>query len=304
MKKILLLLVCLMMIGIQSMIADPAILALHHNGVATFYYDYQFNDAQEAAVEGDTIYLSEGFFAGVMTIRKPIHIIGSGQNTIITGEVRISIQAQPDSVGYLMENVYAMNGITIRDIGVDVINNLKLRKVRATTFSSFHQLENAYIVNCYFQSMDVEKLINSSIIGSKIGGLANGASGANAAMFINCNVSHWAGGHTAYFKNCILYCEWLEGIAEKSLCAVHNLGNGVKIDCYDYAAENIFDVNLECTIPQSELSQYLGTDGTVVGCYGGETPFTLTPNTPRVLEKTVTLDKENKTLKVDIKVGN
>ena len=57
----------------------------------------------------------------------------------------------------------------------------------------------------------------------------------------------------------------------------------------------------------SELNSYgyLGTDGTVVGIYGGDTPYTgnLTPSVPKVTSSDLDLDNANKVLNVKLTVS-
>ncbi len=305
MKKYLITCFALLMMSVLSLNAEPAILALHHEGQVTFYDESQFNDAQEAAVDGDTIYFSEGQFVGNITIKKPIHLVGGGIKTIITGDILLEIENAPG--GYLFENLN-ING-AVKAIGHNVIG-LRMRKVTCKDLYQDHGVDgdfiDCYFVNCFFKNIYLSRMKNASLVNCKIAGLSNGAYSAGAVQFINCNISHWAGGHSATFINSIVYGEWFEGLADHSVLAIHNLSyaqESTRQDCYEYNPENIFDENMECIIPQEAMSQYLGTDSTIVGCYGGETPFTLTPTTPRVLEKTVTLDKGKKTLKVDIKIG-
>ena len=52
-----------------------------------------------------------------------------------------------------------------------------------------------------------------------------------------------------------------------------------------------------------DLSEYLGTDGTQVGVYGGTTPFTLDPQVAKVTESTFTVDTDAKKLTVKLKVA-
>ena len=48
---------------------------------------------------------------------------------------------------------------------------------------------------------------------------------------------------------------------------------------------------------------YLGTDGTVVGIYGGDTPFTLDPTVPKVTNSDIKLDTKTKKLNVKLTVS-
>ena len=114
MKKILLSVVCLMMIGMQSVKAQIGIAALHHAGSVSVFKEDKVANAIAAAVEGDTIYLSEGHFLGNFTIDKPIHVIGSGQGTIIDGNITISIDNNPTLTGYLLTGLYINSSLKIQ----------------------------------------------------------------------------------------------------------------------------------------------------------------------------------------------
>ena len=72
--------------------------------------------------------------------------------------------------------------------------------------------------------------------------------------------------------------------------------------CYFINDENgaCDDSTLESRV---DLSEYLGTDGTQVGVYGGTTPFTLDPQVAKVTESTFTVDTDAKKLTVKLKVA-
>lgn len=72
-------------------------------------------------------------------------------------------------------------------------------------------------------------------------------------------------------------------------CYFVSNGDGV---CDRYTLESRYD-----------LSNYLGTDGTQVGIYGGSTPFTLDPQVAKVTESTFTVDTDAKKLTVKLKVA-
>ena len=48
---------------------------------------------------------------------------------------------------------------------------------------------------------------------------------------------------------------------------------------------------------------YLGTDGTIIGVYGGTTPLTLDPQVAKVTESSFTVDTTTKKLTVKLKVA-
>ena len=82
----------------------------------------------------------------------------------------------------------------------------------------------------------------------------------------------------------------------------------VAIDCYSfnsYSVNRIIDTNC---IPiwadeQLKTQGYLGTDGTVVGINGGDTPFTLVSSVPTVTSSELNLDLEERKLNVKLTVS-
>ena len=50
-------------------------------------------------------------------------------------------------------------------------------------------------------------------------------------------------------------------------------------------------------------NNFLGNDGTVVGCWGGKNPYTLKPNIPTVSSSKVHLDREKKQIQINIKLS-
>ena len=104
MKKILFSVVCLMMVGIQSVKAQtPAAIMLMHQGQATMYTSQELPTAVAAAEAGDTIFLSNGTYPILsgLTINKPISIIGAGQETIVSGDITVDIDSTTTMTGHL-----------------------------------------------------------------------------------------------------------------------------------------------------------------------------------------------------------
>ena len=68
------------------------------------------------------------------------------------------------------------------------------------------------------------------------------------------------------------------------------------IDCYDvtisdYSLENLTDNN------------YFGTDKTVIGPYGGNTPYTLVPAVPRVTKSELKVDPKKQELNATLTIS-
>ena len=111
MKKIysfLLLMLCVS----ATAFAGNAKCLLHHNGAVTIYDSDDLNNALNAAVDGDTLFLSEGSFAG-FTITKKITVRGSGQFTKVGGDILVNIANIPSLTSALIEGVYCNSSLKI-----------------------------------------------------------------------------------------------------------------------------------------------------------------------------------------------
>ena len=93
MKKLSVLL-AFMLTASVAMYASPAKCLLHHNGKVTLYDAEDIENAIKATADGDTLYLSEGQFAG-FTITKKITVRGSGQMTRIGGDIVVENRESP-----------------------------------------------------------------------------------------------------------------------------------------------------------------------------------------------------------------
>ncbi|MBQ7495588.1 MAG: hypothetical protein IJT75_07590, partial [Bacteroidaceae bacterium] len=97
MKKFVLSIVSLFLCASSFAETRQTILLLHEGTGRGFAPD-QLQEAVNAAVKGDTIYLNEGIYplAGdTLTIDKEVNIIGVGIHTRLLGTINVSI---PDSV--------------------------------------------------------------------------------------------------------------------------------------------------------------------------------------------------------------
>ena len=75
-------------------------------------------------------------------------------------------------------------------------------------------------------------------------------------------------------------------------------------NCMESTNFSINGSTCECNLTTDDLqnASYLGNDGTVVGVYGGTTPFTLVPAVPTVSSYKINVDAANKKLNVNLKV--
>ena len=313
MKKILLSMVCLVMVGMQSVKAQVGIVALHHEGNVTVFGEDKLANAIEAAVAGDTIYMSEGHFLGDVTINKAIHLVGSGQGTIVDGDVNIDIENNPSLTGYMLaalningnlRPMKSMDGLRISQCKLKYFQAVK--EISLTHFymersylSAFYttSLDAGTINNCKFPSLrDYYAIGRSYFYHCNIGGdYTTTGPDAIGVMAINCIIDDSNGSSYNVYQNCLF----------------RYLGSGKPDNgencwkAYNSMSTSLFDDDYNCVLSDQELQAngYIGTDNTVVGITGGDAPYTLKLITPRVLEHNIVVDKENKKVNVTLTVG-
>ncbi len=314
MKKnlLLILMTTLMVVGSSvSFAATRPLIVLMHNGASTLYDNNKLADAISAAVAGDTIYLSEGAFGGGVTIDKPISIIGAGQKTQIGGNITIDIASNSQMSSRILDAIKVKGDIDIQQCPA----NLTIRKCWVS--ARLYLRENAndvYIDRCYIKQLfphSYTKMTNSinSII-SQIGSDDINSWGVSAGFsFVNCNICFCDGSLNGTFINCIVAesdqannSTFLNCILRSSVNSSSSAEN-----CYDYgisfeSGEDGFP-ELDISNEQIASNSYLGTDGTIVGAYGGETPFSLIPSQAHVSESILEMSADKKTMNVSIKVS-
>ena len=123
--------------------------------------------------------------------------------------------------------------------------------------------------------------------------------------FVNCNIRVL---DTSYFSATIINSiinnagTILSTVLLNTVLNTYSLSVGsssVTQNCYYVSTYNYINNLCECT----PNSSYVGTDGTIVGIYGGETPYTLEPTVPKVTNSNLQLDMENKKLNVNLTVS-
>ena len=157
---------------------------------------------------------------------------------------------------------------------------------------------------------------------------SNGVTG-NVVTFINCNIrSRYSEIANQSFVNCIFgdggyfsssssysisssyysykltNCTLLNCLYNTNSSQPHNsnVGNSILQSCYgvDNGTNLLTDLSKDALLANG----YLGNDGTIVGIYGGNTPFVsdMLPAAPKVTDQSISLDLENKKLNVSLKV--
>ena len=157
-----------------------------------------------------------------------------------------------------------------------------------------------------------------TVMNSSIYYLYSSGASENVVTFINCNIlSRYSKIAEQTFVNCIFgYGGYYTSHYELNNCTLlnclyntciynnfnSNVGNSILQSCYgvNYGEYLLTGMSKDDLLANG----YLGNDGTIVGIYGGNTPYVddMLPAAPKVTESSVKLDLENKKLNVSLKV--
>ena len=324
MKKQLIMLACMLIASIAAFAGTNSKILLQHDGGVKVYDSNQMAQALADAVKGDTIFLSEGTFAG-FDLTKEVMIRGCGSTTIITGAVKIAVAGNPTFSAPLLDALKIDNTLTVSQ----PCNKLHIRKCWITGNISFSaKSEDVLIDRCSNNNSNSNQfkmssnIVSMTVMNSVICYLySNGVTG-NVVTFINCNiVSRYSTISEQTFINCIFgyggyySSTYNYGYYELSNCTLLNclyntysspyngyVGNSILQSCYgvDNGTSNLTNMSKDDLLANG----YLGNDGTIVGIDGGNTPYVgyMLPAAPKVTDSSVKLDLDNKKLNVSLKV--
>ena len=309
MKKYLLLAVCFMMMGISASALTINKAMLVHNGNVTLFDGDKIQDAVNASVDGDVIYLTLGTFKP-FNITKKITVRGVGETSIVDGDVNISISGSPKLTSPVMEALKVTGIVSVKS----QVDDLIIRKCKIGGFGISAQVDGAVLDRCYItNTLTLSSYIKGmTVVNSKLSKVMASSGATQNTTFVNCNIKGLSSsGFSATIINSIINNS---GGNLNSTVLLNTLINtyyttvgssSVAQNCYYINSSTFMSTDCECSYNTSTLQSYsyLGTDGTVVGIYGGETPYTLEPTVPKVTDSNLQLDMENKKLNVNLTVS-
>jgi hypothetical protein len=278
-----------------------SLVALHHNGVATFYNGVNgLVQAYAAAADGDTLYLPGGFLTSPWDFAKSLTVFGAGhypdstlatEKTIITSSISFSDNAD----NFHLEGVQ-INGDVLFGNNQSV-NNVTIKRCRFNTIYYYGDYTNPCInnliaqcvINGSFHAINAQSvLVSNNIIAGKLHDFNTNVVQNNVILsnyyssypyystqsFTNFNNStirnnvifcsdvNAVGGVGNIVKNNVFAIDWDEGSNIAS-------GNYESVDLSTFfvlQSGNVFDYTHNYQLTNSGL--YLGEDGTQVGIYG------------------------------------
>lgn len=319
MKKSLLLSVCLAFASLSSFGASLSSIMLQHNGSVTMFDSDKMTAAIAAAVKGDTIYLSEGSFSGAFTINKEISIIGAGQDTKIQGDITIAIDNTPTLTAHLLDAL-SISGNTVNV--TKALKNLKIRKCYINKLSFSAAVTDLNIDRCNLASLYPGTYVKSgNILNSYISYFRGESGQPNTINMINCNINsvynynYYAAAtfinsiintyeNNSTFTNCVFINSYYpSNFVIASSSSVQNCYNINGVSWTQYTEDKTKVSYYTISVDWLKENNCLGTDGTIIGMFGGTSPYNLVPNVPTVTESKVTVDMATKKLNVSLKVS-
>lgn len=309
MKKILLMAVCIIMMSMTASAISINKALLDHNGTVTLYDGLQ--EAINASSDGDVIYLTLGTFKGPYTVSKKISIRGTGATSIIDGDVSISIPGAPKLTSPVLEAL-AVSGIVSVN---SEVNDIILRKCKMANIEINANVDGAVLDRCNMtEFLTLSSYIKGmTVVNTIINNLRAKTGATNNTTFVNCYITRLTTDNfSATIINSIIlyggyynYSSDTRSITISSTVLLNSLINANYITIgASSVAQNCYKVNNPSTDKASlQTNNYIGTDGTIVGHFGGDTPYTLEPSVPKVTSSSLDLDMEKKELKVKLTVS-
>ncbi|MDE5872199.1 MAG: hypothetical protein K2H22_09700 [Muribaculaceae bacterium] len=330
------------MCSIIAAMAQFPMATVSHNGELTQFTGlHALDDALDASKVGDVIYLSEGTFSSGNTdkgIKYGVSVVGCGYNTKLLGSYGVLMN--DDNWDITMDTPW-LDGVNVDRLGLrdeaHYDGNRKFLEIRNCWIGKLdyggHAAKNFYINSCFIDDAgfsglneyrdDNKETRNVYINNSKIRNLGRFS---DYIITTNCNISV-AEHCPRIVESCII-----EGSQEENgklrtwWNGTHVINNslfpsaafvsseyddnypqdGTSINnCYfENPANGLLDENLNATI-DLQAKGYLGQDGTIIGAYGGETPFSELPSVPSIdsEKSSVEYDAPSKKLNVTITVA-
>jgi hypothetical protein len=293
-----------MMVVIQSVKAQVAIAALHHEGNVTIYSSAQA--AIDNSVAGDTIYLSEGIFGG-FKVEKPIAIIGAGRTTMISSDITLGkTTTAVDSIapGLLLSGLNIVQDVKFYNTieGARITQCIIGGTCSFLTTYNYCSFDNIEILMSQIGTLSPNGSTKGlSVVASKITYISSGGADEGSVTILNCNIARDES-NKINFVNCIIPTLG-SGVYANCLYSIPSSAS-VIYDCYqnDFTLDD--DLNCSLSDEQLKAAGYLGSNGTWVGITGGEVKFSLVTPVAQVVDHSLEVDQVERKLKVTLKLGN
>ncbi len=285
---------------------------LRHNGMTTFYQYNEVQQAINAAVNGDTIYLTEGTYQP-FNINKRIMVRGVGETTMVNGNCEININGTSkltmpvlDAISFngnvVVNNAYkqfTLRKCKMSNLFFEGANHYDVKLTQCYITNALNLTNNVHEFNAF--NTRIEMLCPMDYVGGQVTfdhcAIKDVADTIQSAVFNSSTISRcvkWVGANsTTNLIGCILNSCYYNR-------AEVNTDNCNFIDCTT--------CSISTTNGQAIPTDYYSTskisalDGTPVGAYGGQLPYTQAPELPTVTRYQLAVDPATKKMRVNLTV--
>lgn len=291
----------LVLIAVFNMTAQAWQLAtLYHNGnISTFYGIDAFVQAYDKSTAGDVITLSSGQFKAV-DINKNLTVRGANMGlpydnlfnspTVISGDFKINVAESENKLK--IEGVQCPNTITFGFTNSITITKSKLSRILVDS----NKTDNVQFIHCVIEDgVTMNSNTNYEVLNSVINeSIINFRGRTNCKNCVINMIKSSFNSFEIFAENCIF---WNTGgstsakLSESSV--IYNsvwIGNGAT-NPFGLNGEGSVNHKLTNVIPfidgtfyeiTEPLKAYKGTDGTDIGIYGGNLPFSTITTNPHI----------------------
>ena len=288
------------------------------DGLKIFYGGTALKQAMAAAAHGDNITLSSGQFDAV-DIDKAVSLHGAGaeedsingtQPTRIIGNFKISIPTDV-TARLSIEGIYNQESIDI----IGTLNNAIFQKCTFRSINAYSCTSNSLtVIHCNITTSinlfpkSTGRFINSYVVNPRNGNEATGA-----FEFTNCYLYNASGMSHSVFSNCFLDSEYAnDNLVHSNMCR-NCVGYGHVFDKVSQMTNTtieskeefqaMFKANTFYKLTDTAKEKYVGNDGTEVGLYGGNLPYSMHILSPQITKCNVAAKTTSDgKLSVDIEV--
>lgn len=312
--KNLLLSITLILLTTSIFAQDVQIATLQQGENLKVYYGGDaLKEALDNASNGDRITLSAGTFNGT-TITKAVIIQGAGyvmdrENnkfmTAISGD--LTLELPEGAEGFVLEGVYEQNSIKISS---KIVNTIFRKCVLSAVNLTEGSTKNCLIEQCRIGDFTPDSESQNLCVRNSVVHIINSNNNSASLLIENCIIHCVIKSSTALFRNNIIAGVHIPpyGGYKNSLsntCSAYNNvfiqgnANDVSVKSNNIGIEGngdiLFGKGVDATtmltdtyeLTEEAKSTYLGTDGTQVGIYGGDSPFSDIPTNPRITKKEI-----------------
>ena len=292
---------------------------LHHNGQTQFYMYDEVQKAVDDALDGDTIYLTEGTFQP-FNVNKRIMVRGAGPTTMIDGNCEINISGE-EKLHMPVLDAMSFNGDVIVQSAYKQFTLRKCKMVNLV-WGNGNEFWDAKIDRCWFtKTLNLTNNVKEfNAFNSRIEVLYPHDYIQGYATFEHCGITEICDTiqGAVFNSSAINHCYKVSGAASKTNLIGCVLNSCAFTGWYTAPFTSMYTSGVsgdECTRyncsstdgsswgTEFSYSNYLSAlDGTRIGAYGGQNPFTQWPEVPGVTNYNLSVDASTKTMKVKLTV--